>query len=67
MTNKGVEVLLTVTPVLDKRFSWDITGNFTRIRNKVVSIGNGITSFSILAGSSLVAPYLLFTKDDRTV
>ena len=47
MTNKGIELLLTVTPIAGKNFTWDISANYTRIRNKVVSIGNGVTLFSI--------------------
>ncbi|MBS1661972.1 MAG: SusC/RagA family TonB-linked outer membrane protein [Bacteroidetes bacterium] len=38
MTNKGVEVLLNVTPVKTKNFTWDMTINYTRIRNKVTKI-----------------------------
>lgn len=47
MVNKGVELLLTVTPVSTRDFKWDVTANFTQIRNRVVAIGNGITSFPI--------------------
>jgi TonB-linked SusC/RagA family outer membrane protein len=47
MINKGVELLVTVTPVSTRDFKWDVTANFTQIRNKVVSIGNGINSFPI--------------------
>lgn len=47
MTNKGIELLLTATPVSTRNFSWDISANFTRIRNKVVEIGGGVTVFSI--------------------
>lgn len=47
LRNKGVEVLFTVSPVITRNFRWDINSNFTRIRNKVVSISPGITSFSI--------------------
>ncbi len=47
LSNKGVEVLFTVTPVTNKNFKWDISSNYTRIRNKVLSISPGITSFSI--------------------
>jgi TonB-linked SusC/RagA family outer membrane protein len=38
MTNKGVEILLNATPVKGRKFSWDLTGSFTSIRNKVVKI-----------------------------
>lgn len=47
MTNKGVELMVTVTPVQTRDLKWDITANFTKIVNKVVSIAPGITNFSI--------------------
>ncbi|AEW01970.1 TonB-dependent receptor plug [Niastella koreensis GR20-10] len=47
MTNKGVEALVTVSAISNRNFHWDISGNFTRIRNKVVNIYPGITSFAI--------------------
>lgn len=54
MQNKGIEVLLNATPVRTKDFKWDITLNYTRIRNKVLSIydglqqlGNGFTSIIV--------------------
>lgn len=47
MTNKGVELLVTVTPIVTNSFKWDISANFTKIVNKVTSIAPGITSFSI--------------------
>lgn len=53
MTNKGVELLVTVTPISTPKFKWDISANFTKIVNKVVSIFPGITSFSI-QGSAFI-------------
>lgn len=47
MTNKGVEALVTIVPVTSRNIRWEVSGNFTRIRNKVVSIAEGITSFQI--------------------
>jgi len=47
MTNKGIEALVNVTAISTKNFKWDVSGNFTRIRNKVISIKEGITSFQI--------------------
>lgn len=47
ITNKGAELLITVSPVSTRNFKWDISGNYTKIRNKVVSISPGISSFSI--------------------
>lgn len=38
MTNKGFEALLTVSPFKGKKFGWEITLNYTRIRNNVTRI-----------------------------
>ncbi|GAB3028288.1 SusC/RagA family TonB-linked outer membrane protein [Spirosoma pulveris] len=47
MTNKGIEALLTVTPIRVKNFRWDVTVNYTRNVNEVVDIAPGVESFSI--------------------
>ncbi len=47
LSNRGTEILLTLVPVSNKNFKWDISFNYTKIRNKVVSIAPGINSFSI--------------------
>ncbi|MCA6069472.1 SusC/RagA family TonB-linked outer membrane protein [Chryseobacterium sp. RG1] len=38
MTNKGIEAMVTVTPVRNENFSWDVTWNFARNRNKLVNL-----------------------------
>ncbi len=50
MRNKGIEILLNAKPIKTENFSWDLTFNYSRIRNKVLSIykdlnqvGNGFT------------------------
>jgi TonB-linked SusC/RagA family outer membrane protein len=53
MTNKGIELTLSIEPVSTHNFRWDIIGNFTRNVNKVVSIFPGITTFSI-PGSAFI-------------
>jgi hypothetical protein len=40
-------VLVSASPISTRNFKWDISANFTRIRNEVIEIGGGITSFSI--------------------
>ncbi|GAB3835010.1 SusC/RagA family TonB-linked outer membrane protein [Hymenobacter jeollabukensis] len=45
--NKGFEALVVITPVRTNNFRWDVNANFTRIRNKVVSIAPGVTTASI--------------------
>jgi TonB-linked SusC/RagA family outer membrane protein len=48
LDNKGVEVLVTASPVRTASgFTWDISANYTRIRNQVVAIYPGVTSSSI--------------------
>lgn len=45
--NKGFEFVLNGTAVTSRDFSWDISANFSKNKNKVVSISPGVTSFTI--------------------
>ena len=36
--NKGVEVTITGKPVKSKNFSWEVAGNFSANRNKILSV-----------------------------
>jgi TonB-linked SusC/RagA family outer membrane protein len=48
LNNSGIELLATLTPVKSASgFTWDISANYTRQRNKVISIYPGINSGSI--------------------
>ena len=38
VNNKGIELLLNTTPVKTKRFQWDLSFNFAKNDNKVVSL-----------------------------
>ncbi len=40
--NKGFEVTLRATPVRNANFQWEITSNYTRNRNEVISIRDGV-------------------------
>lgn len=40
--NRGIELTVRATPVVTRSFQWDITSNFTRNRNEVVSIRDGV-------------------------
>ncbi len=53
LTNKGWEVELSATPIKSGEFSWNISGNWSRLRNQVVSIAPGVTS-STIPGNSFV-------------
>lgn len=46
MTNKGIELTISGTPIKWKDFSWNVSGNFSLNRNKVTFIAPGVTSFS---------------------
>lgn len=52
MVNKGFELLVNASVINTRDLRWDVTANFTRIRNKVESIGDGILSFPIASGFS---------------
>lgn len=52
--NKGFELLVNATPIKSKKFSWDVTLNFTKINNKVLALypgtnqlGNGFTQIIV--------------------
>lgn len=47
--NKGIELVLNGNPIRNDNFKWDITVNFARNRNKVVSIREGLSE--IVVGS----------------
>lgn len=43
--NKGIELLLAITPVKTKDFKWDLTLNFAKNKNTVVELAEGIEQF----------------------
>jgi TonB-linked SusC/RagA family outer membrane protein len=47
LQNKGIELKLNATPVKLSDFQWDLTINFTRNRNEVVSLEEGIENLQI--------------------
>lgn len=42
ISNKGIEVVLGITPIRTKIFSWEINVNYTRIRDVVTRLAPGI-------------------------
>jgi hypothetical protein len=47
MSNKGVEVLLTGTPVSSNDFKWNVSYNVAHNRNEVVRLADGINSIQM--------------------
>jgi len=43
--NKGVEVMVYVTPVKTKDFNWDIAFNFAKNTNEVVELADGVDQY----------------------
>ncbi len=52
--NKGIELILNGTPVKSGNFRWDATVNFTRNRNMVVDIAEGVTDITLATQSGYV-------------
>jgi len=66
--NQGIELLLTATPVKTRDFTWDMTVNFTRNRNKIIELAPGVTSYNLqLAFGADAAAYAIAGKDYGTV
>ena len=51
MSNRGIEALLTVTPVQTNNFNWTATANYASNRNRVVDLAAGVDR--ILLGNGL--------------
>src|SRR5699024_3765427 len=47
LNNSGIEATLNVTPVKSKNFSWDMTFNYAKNNNKVVSLARDLDTYVI--------------------
>ncbi|MCX6273335.1 MAG: SusC/RagA family TonB-linked outer membrane protein [Bacteroidetes bacterium] len=47
MENKGIEILLNATPYKTKDFKWDLIVNFTKNKNMVVSLAEGVDNVGL--------------------
>jgi TonB-linked SusC/RagA family outer membrane protein len=45
--NKGIEIVLNGSPIKNKVFSWDATVNFSRNRNKILAIKEGLNEITV--------------------
>ena len=46
--NEGIEILLNITPIRSKDFTWNFSVNYTRNHNTVVSLADGVTSYGLI-------------------
>ena len=42
-----MEILLTATPVKTRNFTWNATVNYTRNRNKIISLAPGVDNYQL--------------------
>lgn len=47
VSNKGVELLITGTPVKTKNFSWDVSYNMSYNKNEVLALANGLSALQM--------------------
>ncbi len=45
--NKGIELTLNLVPIKTDDFSWDITTNFSKNKNKVIALTEGIDNYQL--------------------
>jgi TonB-linked SusC/RagA family outer membrane protein len=45
--NKGIELTLTGSPIKTESFKWDVNVNWTRIRNEVTELYEGVTNLTL--------------------
>jgi iron complex outermembrane receptor protein len=45
--NQGIELLLNATPVKSRNFTWNMTVNYTRNRNKIIELAPGVDSYTL--------------------
>ncbi|MBX2923079.1 MAG: SusC/RagA family TonB-linked outer membrane protein [Chitinophagaceae bacterium] len=61
ITNEGLEIGLSVTPLKSREFSWNVYGAFTKNKNMVTELTEGVERLllrGVLSGSSSINPYL---------
>ena len=61
--NKGIEIVVSGTPVSTPNFNWDVTVNFSRNRNLVVNIREGLNEIVVgsqygYSGSTVTQKYI---------
>src|SRR5690606_26053934 len=63
LENKGIELGLSANPVRSRDFNWDVNVNFSRNRNKIISLREGLTEIVIgshfgYVGSTVTMKYV---------
>jgi hypothetical protein len=53
LENRGIEVVVNLSPVRNKNVNWNLTAIFNRNRNKVVEVGQGLVTYGTVAGATV--------------
>ncbi|MBS0031262.1 SusC/RagA family TonB-linked outer membrane protein [Chitinophaga sp. 22321] len=53
LQNKGVEVMLSATPVKTKDFTWSLTAIYNRNKNQAVDIGQSLILYNTVGGAPI--------------
>ncbi len=59
LRNRGIEAVLNVTPVRNENIKWDITFNFTRNRNVVTALPDGLAFINLPGFGTIFTPRLV--------
>jgi hypothetical protein len=59
VTNKGVEVLLTATPIQTSAFTWQVSANFSANRSKVVRLAPGLSNITLVSIGPLASTRII--------
>ncbi|ARS41011.1 hypothetical protein CA265_15660 [Sphingobacteriaceae bacterium GW460-11-11-14-LB5] len=51
--DQGIEFILSGTPIKTQSFSWDAFFNYTRNRNKIISLAPGVTTVQLEGGDGI--------------
>lgn len=50
--NSGIEALITATPIETRDWTWDLSVNLTRNRNKIIELAPGVERYKLNGGGS---------------
>lgn len=50
--NSGIELLISATPIQTKDWEWTLSVNYTRNRNKIISLAPGVEKYKLAGGGA---------------
>jgi TonB-linked SusC/RagA family outer membrane protein len=59
LRNRGIEAILTLTPLRNENFRWDMSFNFTRNRNVVTALPEGLAFINLPGFGTIFTPRLI--------